>query len=161
MNELRIDSFCRRRVSPFDRGSGLVVMPDITKDFSSKILDGGKDASGDDLSLNFGEPDLDLVKPRRVGGRKMDADLGMTGQKIVDELGFMSREIVSNDVDLASEGLGSHNLGKKVDELRAGMALGGLAKDFSASGIKGSIQRKGAVTVKLKAMSLGAARGKG
>jgi hypothetical protein len=135
-------------------------MPDVTKDFSSKILHGGKDASGDDLPLDLGEPDLDLVKPRRVGGGKMNADLGMTGQKVVDELGFMSREIVSHDVDLASEGLGSYNLGKKVDELRAGMALSRLAKDFSASGIKGRVKGKGAVAVILKAMSLGSARRK-
>jgi hypothetical protein len=35
-------------------------MPDIRKDFSSEILDGGKNASGDDLPLNFGKPDFDL-----------------------------------------------------------------------------------------------------
>ena len=39
-------------------------------------------------------------------------------------------------MDLASEGLGGHYLGKKVDELGAGMALSSLAKDFSASGIR-------------------------
>ena len=136
-------------------------MPDVTKDFSSEILDGGKDTSGDDLSLNLGEPDFDLVKPRRVGGCKMNADLGMMGQKVVDEFGFMGREIISDDVDLASEGLGGHDVGKKVDELGAGMALSGLAKDFSASGIKGRVKRKSAVAVILKAMSLGSARRKG
>jgi hypothetical protein len=161
MNELRIDSFGRRRVSPFNGSSGLVVVPDVTQDFSSKIGDGGKNAAGDDLSLNLGEPDLDLVKPGRIGGCKMDADLGMTGQESVDEFGFMSGEIVDNDVDLASEGLGSHDLSKKVNELRAGMALRGFAKDFSAAGIEGCIERKGTVTVILKAMSLGATRGKG
>ena len=161
MNELRIDSFGRRRVSPFDGSSGLVVVPDITKDFSSKIGDGGENAAGDDLSLNLGEPDFDLVKPRRIGRCNMDADLGMTGQEILDELGFMSREIVGNDVDLASEGLRGHHLGKKVDELGAGMALSRLAKDFSASGIKGRVQRKGSMAVILKTVSLGSAGRRG
>jgi hypothetical protein len=161
MNELRIDSFGRRRVSPFDGSSGLVVVPDVTKDFSSEIVEGGKNAAGDDLSLDLGEPDFDLVKPRRIGGCKMEADLGMTGQEIVDELRFMSREIVGNHVDIAPEGLGSDNLSKKVNEVRGGMALGGLAKDFSAAGIQGRIQRQSAVTVILKAMSLSSARGKG
>jgi hypothetical protein len=160
MNELRIDSFGRRRVSPFDGSSRLVVVPDVTKDFSAEIVDGGEDASGNELPLDFGEPDFDLVKPRRIGGGKMNADVGMTGQEIVDELGFVSREIVRDDVDLASEGLGSHDLGKKVDELGAGMALGGLAKDFSAVGIQGRVKRKGAVAIILKAMSLGSTRGK-
>jgi hypothetical protein len=157
MNELRIDSFCRRRVSPFDGSSSLVVVPDVTKDFSSEIVDGGKDASGDDLSLNFGEPDFDLVKPGRVGGCKMNADLRMIGQKVVDEFGFMGREIISDDVDLASDGLGRHYTVKKIDKLGAGMALSGLAKDFSTSGIKGSVKGKGSVAVILKTMSLGPA----
>ena len=135
-------------------------MSDVTKDFSAEILDGGEDAARDDLPLNFGEPDFDLVKPRRIGGCKMNADLGMIGQEVLDELGFMGREIVGDDVDLAAEGLGSHNLGQKVDELSAGMAWRGLGKDFAAAGIQGRVQRKGAVAVILKAMSLGSARRK-
>ena len=161
MNELRIDSFCRRRVSPFDGSSSLVVVPDVTKDFSSEIVDGGKDASGDNLPLNLGEPDFDLVKPRRIGGCKMHADLGMMGQKVLEELGFMGREVIRDDVDLASEGLGGHDIGKKVDKLGAGMALSGLAEDFSASGIEGRVKGKGSVAVILETMSLGPAWRKG
>jgi hypothetical protein len=161
MNELRIDSFCRRRVRPVDGSSRFVVVPDVTKDLSAEIVDGGKDASGDNLPLDLGEPDFNLVEPRRVGGCEMNAHLGMMGQEVVDELSLMRREIISNDVDLASQGLGSHHLGKKVDELSAGMTLSRLANDFSASGIKGSVQRKGAVAIILKAMSLGSARRKG
>jgi hypothetical protein len=161
MNELRIDSFGRRRVSPFDRSGGFVVVPDVAKDFSSEIVDGGKDASSNDVPLDFGEPDFDLVKPGRVCRCKVNADLGMIGQKVLDELGLMGGEIVSDDVDLASEGLGGHDLGEKVDELGAGMALSRLAKDFSASGIEGSVKRKGSVAVILKTMSLGPAGRKG
>ena len=73
----------------------------------------------------------------------------------------MGREIISDDMDLASEGLGGHYTGKKVDELGAGMALSGLAKDFSASGIKGRVKRKGSMAVILKTMSLGPAWRKG
>ena len=90
----------------------------------------------------------------------MDVDLGMGGQKVLDELGFMGREIIGDDVDLASQRLGGYDLGQKVDEFGAGMALSGLRKDFSAAGIKGCVQRKGAVAVILKAMSLGSARRK-
>ena len=161
MNELHIYSFCRRRVSPFDRSGGLVVVADVAKNFSSEIVEGGKDASGDDLPLDFGEPDFDLVKPGRVSGGKMKVDFGMLGQKLLDEFGFMGREIISDNVDLASEGLGGHDLGKKVDELGAGMALSGLAKDFSASGIKGRVKGKSSVAVVLKAMSFGPAWRKG
>jgi hypothetical protein len=161
MNELRIDSFCRRRVSPLDGSGRLVVVADVTEDFSSEIVEGGKNASSDDLPLNFGKPDFDLVKPRRIGGCKVNVDLGMMGQKVVNELGFVGREIIGNDVDLASQGLGGHDAGKKVHELGAGMALSSLAQDFSASGIEGSVKRKGSVAVILKTVSLGPARRKG
>jgi hypothetical protein len=70
-------------------------------------------------------------------GFVVNADLRVIGQKVVNEFGFMSREIIGDEVDLASEGLGGHYVGKKVDELDAGMALSGLAKDFAASGTKG------------------------
>ena len=90
----------------------------------------------------------------------MNANLGMIDQEVVEELGFMGREIVSDDVDLASEWLGNHDLGEKVDELSAGMALSDLAEDFSASGIEGSVERKSAVAVIFKAVSLGSARRK-
>jgi hypothetical protein len=59
----------------------------------------------------------------------------------------VSREIVGDDVDLASGRLGSHDLGQKVHERCAGMAWRGLAKDFSAAGLQGRVERKGAVAV--------------
>ena len=34
----------------------------------------------------------------------MNADLGMIGQKVLDEFGFRDREIVSDDMDLAPRG---------------------------------------------------------
>ena len=91
----------------------------------------------------------------------MNADLRMLGQKVVNEFGFMGREIISDNVDLASEGLGGYDLGKKVDELGAGMALSGLAKDFSASGIKSRVKGKSSVAVILKTMGFGPAWRKG
>ena len=59
------------------------------------------------------------------------------------------------------EGLGGYDLGKKVDELGAGMALSGLAKDFSASGIKSRVKGKSSVAVVLKTMGFGPAWRKG
>jgi hypothetical protein len=84
----------------------------------------------------------------------MNAHLRMIGRKVVDEFGLTGRKIVSDVMDLASEGLGGPHVGKKVDELGAGMALSSLAKDFSASSIKGRVKRKGSVAVILKTMGL-------
>jgi hypothetical protein len=59
MSELRYE-VGRRRVSPSDRGGRFVVVADVTKGFSAEICQRGKDAPGDDLPLDLGEPDLDL-----------------------------------------------------------------------------------------------------
>ena len=53
MNELHIDTFGRCRVSPFDGSSSFVVVTNVTKDFSSEIVDGSKDASSDDPAFDF------------------------------------------------------------------------------------------------------------
>ena len=66
---------------------------------------------------------------------------GCVARKSSTSLGFVSRKIISDHVDHASAGLGGYHLGKKVDELGAGMTLSRLAKDFSASGIKGRVER--------------------
>src|SRR3979490_1774324 len=145
MNKLQFSAFGRRSVTPVKAGGGFFLMTGVTKDFSLEVIDGGKDASPDDMPLTFCELDFDLVKPGRVGGCKMNAELRVIGQKVVDEFGFMGRKIIRDDMDLASAGLGGHYTGKKVHKLAAGMALSGLAKDFAASGIKGSIKGQGSV----------------
>ena len=65
----------------------------------------------DHLSLDLGGPDL--VKPRRVGGGKMNANLGMISQEVVDELGLMGREIIGDHMGLESIGLGRPPLGQE------------------------------------------------
>src|SRR3979490_410778 len=120
MNKLHLYAFGRRRISPFDRSGGFVVMTDVTKDFSSEIIDGGKDASPDDMPLNFCEPDFDLVKPGRVGGCKMNAELRVIGQKVVDEFGFMGRKIIRDQPVITPPGMAGRSPGTKVHTLRAG-----------------------------------------
>ena len=58
----------------------------------------------------------------------MNADLRVIGQKVVNEFGFMDREIIGDDVDLASRWLEGDYVSKKVDKLGAGMALSVLPR---------------------------------
>ena len=68
----------------------------------------------------------------------MNAHLRMIGQKVVDEFGFMGREIVSDDMDLESERLGGHHVGEKASSKPWASALprerGRTASRRSASG---------------------------
>ena len=89
----------------------------------------------------------------------MNADLGMIGQEVLDELGFMGREIVGDDVDLAAEGLGSTTW-VRSQRTQCWYGVARSWQGFRRCGYPGPRQRKGAVAVILKAMSLGSARRK-
>jgi hypothetical protein len=50
-------------VLPLHGFRGLIVLPDIAHDFPFQILPRRKDAAGDEIALNLGEPEFDLVQP--------------------------------------------------------------------------------------------------
>src|SRR5215470_10999674 len=86
-------------VSPFKGLGTLVVDFDIAGDLSGEIDFGSKDAAGDQIALNFGEPDFDLIEPGRVGGCVMELNVGVDGEKLHHGLGLVRRQVVGNDVD--------------------------------------------------------------
>src|SRR5262245_5363940 len=98
---------------------------------------------------------LDLVKPGRIGRCKMDPHVGMTIDKLPDLGRAMGREIVCDNVNLLASGKDRHDLFKESHKLRTGMARGGLAQHLAGFGVKRGIERKGAVTIILKTVSLG------
>src|SRR5215813_10890915 len=77
----------------------------------------------------------------------------MSGQKLLDKFGFMSREVISNDMNLAAPRLTGHHVSEEGDELLTGVARGRAADDFSGFGVQRGVQREGAVTVVFESMS--------
>ena len=67
----------------------------------------------------------------------------------------MGREIVCNNVNLLASGKAGHDLFKESHKLRTGVARGGLAQHLAGFGVKRGVERKGAVTIILKTVSLG------
>src|SRR6266404_7138839 len=82
----------------------------------------------------------------------------MRSQKLLDKFGFMSREVISNDMNLSPSRLTGHDVSEKGDELLTGVARCRAANDFSCFGVKRGVQREGAVTVVFESMSLCSAR---
>jgi hypothetical protein len=95
-------------VRPFNRSGFAIVGADIAHDFAVQIFDRSKDAACDEIALNFREPDFDLIEPRRIGRRVMNAHLGMPSQEIADCLGLMRAQVIADDVRLAP-GLGGRS----------------------------------------------------
>ena len=50
---------------------------DVAAQLPGQIGGGGEDAARDDVALHLGEPQLDLIQPRRIGGREVETDVGM------------------------------------------------------------------------------------
>jgi hypothetical protein len=88
-----------------------------------------------EVSLDLGEPDLDLIKPRGIGRGVMELDVGMGAQKALDGCRFMSRKVVGNDMN-------RRFVDEKLHELGAGVAVSCLARDFAGGRVQGRIERK-------------------
>ena len=50
---------------PFDRRCFAIVGADGADDFAVEIFNRTEDAAGDEVSLDFGKPDFDLVEPHQ------------------------------------------------------------------------------------------------
>jgi len=128
---------------------------DVAQEFGAQIGQGTEYPARDDMALDFGEPVFDLVEPRGVGWGEVQADVGMSLEKGLHQLGLMSRKIVGNDMDRLAHWLGGDDLLEEADELGTGVAWSGLAQDGSALGFQGGVERKGAVAKVFKAVRFG------
>jgi hypothetical protein len=119
-------------VSPLKRFRLFVVATDVADELPIAIFDRDEDAASDDIPLDFGKPDLNLIEPRGVGRCVMDADIRISVEEFPDLGGTMGREIVGDDVNFLCRCLTGNDLLEKSHELRAGMAGRGSAEDFTA-----------------------------
>src|SRR5258707_13344725 len=89
----------------------------------------------------------------------MDPDVAMTIDKLPDSGGAMGGEIICDNVDLLALGKAGHDLFQKSNKFRTGVTRRGLAQPLAGFGVERGVERKGAVTVVLKTMSLGSSGG--
>ena len=160
MNKLRFDFSFWIRVSPFDGRCRFIVLTDVAHQFGPQVGKRVKDPASDDMALNFREPVFHLVQPRGICRRIVNADIIMCLKKGRHELGLMRREVVGNDMDCLARGLRGDNLSKEAHKFGAGVAFGGLAKDFSTLRFQSGIERKRAVSKIFKTMRFGPSRRK-
>ena len=85
----------------------------------------------------------------------MDPDVAMTIDKLPDSGGAMGREIICDNVDLLALGKAGHDLLEKSNKFRTCVTRRGLAQHLAGFGVERGVERKGAVTVVLKTVSLG------
>lgn len=154
-----LDAVGRVAIGPFEGSSGFVVMTNVAHDFSGEIAFGAKNASGNEVALDFAKPDFNLVKPRGISRGVMQGEVGIGRQKFDDAFGFVGREIIDDGVNGFTRRLSGDQIVQKGDKLGAGVPLSGLAKDLTALGFQRGVKREGAMTEAFETVTLRPTRG--
>ena len=148
-------------VDPADRSCGFVVVAYVAHELARQILYRSEDASRNNVALNLGKPNFDLVEPARVGRGVVDPNSGVGLKEVKNSLGLVCTQVIGNNVDLATCRLTRHDLGKEIDELGAGVTWAGFSQHLSALSVQSTVERKRSMAVVLEAMPFGAAGRKG
>ena len=126
--------------SPAEGCGGFVVLPDVTDQLSGEVGGRSEDSTSDDIALDFGKPDLDLIEPTGIGRGVMDPNRWIGLEEIENMLGFMCAQVVGDDVNLSTVGLTGDDLAEKADKLGTGMPSGGLSHDTAGASVERRIQ---------------------
>ena len=148
-------------VDPTDRGCSFVVVTNVAHKLARKILYGSEDTSRNNVALNLGKPNFDLVEPAGVGRGVVDSKSRVGLEEFTNSVGLVRTQVISNDVDLATWRLACHNLCKEIDELYAGVACTGFSQHLSGLSVQSAVERKCSMAVVLKAMPFGPTGRKG
>lgn len=136
------------------------MVTDVFHDLSRQVTLRGENASGNDIALNFGEPDLDLIEPGGIGRSVVDREVWIGFEEFGDSFGFVSREVIGDHMDFFSFRLSGDQLAEKGDKLGAGMVVGRLANDLATAGVQCCIKRECSVAEIFETVTLCPSRGK-
>ena len=96
-----------------------------------------------------------MVQPGRVGGREVEVDPRILLQELADGDGFVSGEIVQDDVNLLVSGPKGDDFLEESNELAAGVASGGFAMNPSCGRVQGGIEGERSVAEVLETVAFG------
>ena len=107
---IRFNTMVDILVSPTEGCRGFVVLLDVTDQLWREVGFGSEDAPSNDLALNSGKPDFDLIEPTRIGWRVMDANRRIGVEELENPFSFMCTQVVDHDVNLFPRRLAGHDL---------------------------------------------------
>src|SRR5260221_104818 len=88
--------------SPAEGRGGFVVLLDVADQLSGQVGCRSEDSASDDIALDFGKPDLDLIEPAGIGRGVMDSNRWIGLEELENILGFMCAQVVSHDVNISA-----------------------------------------------------------
>jgi len=131
---------------------------DVAAKFASQVGDGSENATGNDLTFDLSEPDLDLVQPGRIGRGEVKLHARMLCEELSNRLRFMSGEVVENDMNLLPRRAQGYDFIQESKEITTGVPGRGFSVHPAGFGVQRGIERKRAMAVVLEPMTLGASR---
>src|SRR5918993_3384387 len=105
----------RVAITPAHRFRRFVVMPDVATNLAGEVSDRREDAAREEIPLDLGKPELDLVEPRGIRGREVEMDVGMVQQERANRLGLVRGQVVGDHVNLLSLRLAGYDVTEKRD----------------------------------------------
>ena len=75
-------------IGPLDRLGATVVVSDVSSNLAREVRNGREDSVCDDIALDLGEPQFNLVEPGRVRRREVNVDVGTVIGEVADALGL-------------------------------------------------------------------------
>src|ERR1700693_2319952 len=132
-------------VDPTDRFRAFVVFANVANELGREILCGSEDASRNNISLNLGKPNFDLLEPAEVGRGGVDPNSGVGRKKFTKFLCLFRTQVVCNDVDLVTCWLTPHDLGEEIDEVRAGVKCTGFRQRLFGVIVQSVVERKSSI----------------
>jgi hypothetical protein len=105
-------------VSPPEGCCGFVVLLDVADELSRQIGFGSEDSSSNDMALNFGKPDFDLIEPARIGRSVMNPNGRIGVEELENACGFMCAQVVGHDVESLSPQVGWRRSCPKSRQIR-------------------------------------------
>ena len=89
-------------IGPANGASAVCVRANVLHQFAAEIGDRRKHAASNDVALDFGEPKLHLIQPRRIRRGEVKTYLRMFRQELLDGLSLMRGKVIKHDMNLAS-----------------------------------------------------------
>src|SRR4249919_2241211 len=112
-------------------------MTDISHELSLQIGHGAEHAAGNHVALDLGEPQFDLIEPRRIRWGEVQMNVGVPGKELLYPLGFVRGEVVGDYMYFLAFGLVDHEVAQKRDELCRGVPRRGLAQHLPGLRVEG------------------------
>ena len=135
----------RVAIAPSDGFRRRVVVPDVATNLAGEVSDGRKDAPGEEIAFDLGKPELDLIQPGRIRRGEMQMQVRMVQKKRADRLGFVSGQVVGDDMNLSSLRLRGHDVAKEFDKRGTGVPGHRLTEHFARPRVERGQQRERAM----------------